>query len=409
MEQTETTTTEGGGARIGTPELVRPLQGRMLAGVAQAISNRYDLHPWVPRVLFLISAFVGGLGVALYLAGWALIRSEDETETPAARFFSGAASTRSWVGIGLIFIAAMILLDSLTFFSGGVIWAGSLLVLGVLLYMGQIPMPRSESTGPKEGAQEMTTKTTDTTVVPSPVGSSVSGGATTPPVRPTPTPPILPPGAPAPKARSMLGRITVGLMLIAVGVLAILDITPGVAVDARPRHYLALAITVLGLGLVVGAFAGRARWLILVGAILIPTLLFSPAMEYDWDSDEFGIALHPVTFAELDRSYSTNVGDLDLDLTSLPWDGQTIALDLSLDAGRIRIWVPEDVAIDGTARVKVGQVRAPSGATAGLGSPTLELEETGSLGTLVLNARVDVGSIEIYSESTINQDQESQP
>ena len=39
---------------------------------SQGLANRYDIPVWVPRVLFIISAFFGGLGLALYAAGWAL-------------------------------------------------------------------------------------------------------------------------------------------------------------------------------------------------------------------------------------------------------------------------------------------------------------------------------------------------
>ena len=39
-------------------------------------------------------------------------------------------------------------------------------------------------------------------------------------------------------------------------------------------------VTIIGVGLIVGAFAGRARWLILVAVVLIPTLLFSPVFEW---------------------------------------------------------------------------------------------------------------------------------
>ena len=54
----------------------------MLAGVAQGLANRYGIAPWVVRAVFILLAFAGGAGVALYAAGWFLIRSEDETRVP---------------------------------------------------------------------------------------------------------------------------------------------------------------------------------------------------------------------------------------------------------------------------------------------------------------------------------------
>ena len=102
MEQ-ETTTSESSEAGAGVQQLVRPREGRVLAGVSQALANRFGLPNWVPRAFFVVTAFFGGLGLALYAAGWALVRSEDEAESPAERFFDGASSTKSWIGIGLIF------------------------------------------------------------------------------------------------------------------------------------------------------------------------------------------------------------------------------------------------------------------------------------------------------------------
>ena len=108
------------------------------------------------------------------------------------------------------------------------------------------------------------------------------------PCRQRPLPPHLscPRLLPKPKETSYLGRITIGVVLVSLGVLAILDNIPGLPIEPQPRHYMALATVVVGLGLIVGGFVGRARWLILIGALLVPTLLFSPVFEYDWNSDD---------------------------------------------------------------------------------------------------------------------------
>lgn len=394
MEQHTTTTTERSG-QSGS-EYVRPQDGRVLAGVAQGLANRLDLPVWLPRAFFVVCAFFGGLGFALYAAGWALMRSEDETESPAERFFGDVSSSRSWIGIGLIFLAALILLDNLTFLSGGVVWAAGLLVLGILLYSGKISAGGGQKPEEsKEGVQQMTTTTDHTpeTKSDSVSGDSPAGGGTPP--TPTPTPPILPPSASKPKERSLLGRLTIGAMLIGMGVLALLDNIETLPIAAEPRHYLALAVVILGTGLVVGGFAGRARWLIIVGAILVPTLMFSPVFEYDWNSDTFDEFVAPVTFDQVQMTYNHDVGNLVIDLTDLPWDGQTIDLTANVDAGNLEIRVPADVGIVGEASVDVGRVGAPGRESAGLGDPTLEFNEPGELGTVYLNATVDVGNIDI--------------
>ena len=57
--------------------------GRMLGGVAGGVADYFDFDPVLVRIGFVVLTFVGGLGVPLYLAGWALIPDE-ETDTSVA-------------------------------------------------------------------------------------------------------------------------------------------------------------------------------------------------------------------------------------------------------------------------------------------------------------------------------------
>jgi phage shock protein PspC (stress-responsive transcriptional regulator) len=192
MENTETTTPESSEWKRRSDELVRPIEGRMLAGVAKGVADNFGLSDWIPRVLFVVTAFMGGLGVVLYLACWAFIRSEDESESIADRFFAGASTSRSWFGIGLMVVAGMIILANFTFLAGEVIWAAAFLVVGLLLYTGNIPtgtkQPGEVSVESKEGVQRMTT--TDTLESEATVsGDSPPRGPRKPPTAPPPPPP----------------------------------------------------------------------------------------------------------------------------------------------------------------------------------------------------------------------------
>ena len=364
----------------------------MLAGVAQGLANRFEVPVWVPRVFFIIFAFFGGLGIVLYGAGWALMRSEEETESPAQRFLSNASTTRSWIGIALVFLAVLILLDNFTFLSGGIIWAVGLLVVGALLYTGDLPRLLGKSrdrngTEPVPAADSAITAAEAET----PSGSSPSDGG----APPTPTSPIISPPTRKPKQVSFLGRLTIGLMLLGTGILAIVANTTDL-VQPEPRHYLALAVTILGLGLIVGALAGRARWLILLGVVLIPTLLFSPVFEWDWTSDNFDRTVVVESFDQLEEAYSMNVGSLVIDLTDVPWQGEEISLAARVDAGNIQVLVPHDVGITGTASVEIGRVAGPDGhSVSGLGDPNITFNIPGSAGNVDLDLVVDVGNIDV--------------
>src|SRR5690606_41280721 len=94
--------------------------------------------------------------------------------------------------------------------------------------------------------------------------------------------PLGPP--PPPRRPSFLGGRGGGVGLLVRGVRAVLDNAPRLTAP-RPRHYLALATVVVGVGLLVGSVVGRARWMILLGFFLVPSLLVSPIAEVEWERE----------------------------------------------------------------------------------------------------------------------------
>ena len=68
--------------------LRRPGAGRVLAGVAGAIADRFGLEVTTVRLAFAVLAICGGAGVPLYLAGWLLIPAEG-TDTSIAQGVTG--------------------------------------------------------------------------------------------------------------------------------------------------------------------------------------------------------------------------------------------------------------------------------------------------------------------------------
>ncbi len=363
----------------------------MLAGVSQGLALRFDIPVLLIRIGFVLLTFTGGLGLVLYAAGWFLIRSEDEPTTPAERFFSGAGGARSWLGIGIVFIAILILLDNFTFISGGLVWAIGLLVVGVLLYTGDLSrLSPNKADGDLDisGGEASAVATDDH---PPAAGGPPSDG--TPPI-PAATPPALPPSARKTREKSILGRLTLGAMVLGTGVLALLDNTTDL-VQPGFRHYVALAVTILGVGLLVGTFAGRARWLILVAVIMVPTLVVSPAFEWDWTDEAVERQFAPTTFSELQTTYVFDIGGLEIDLRDLPWDGENVAIDAHVDAGQIQVFVPPGVRIQGTATADVGQVSGPRERSAGIGDLRVEFNTPGTQGAVELNLSVDVGDIDV--------------
>ncbi|MFI6821553.1 PspC domain-containing protein [Micromonospora sp. NPDC050187] len=58
-------------------KLVRPREGRMLAGVCAGLAQRFGRSPGFIRLLFLLSLLLPGTQVIVYLVLWVLMPNED--------------------------------------------------------------------------------------------------------------------------------------------------------------------------------------------------------------------------------------------------------------------------------------------------------------------------------------------
>jgi phage shock protein PspC (stress-responsive transcriptional regulator) len=103
--QPETDGTGHHGESHARPPLRRPIRGRMVAGVAAAISRHFNIDVTIVRVIFAVLTIVGftGLayfgsvplwlgGVPLYLACWLLIPEEGSDQSIASNFIRSRQS-----------------------------------------------------------------------------------------------------------------------------------------------------------------------------------------------------------------------------------------------------------------------------------------------------------------------------
>jgi phage shock protein PspC (stress-responsive transcriptional regulator) len=56
--------------------LERPRSGRVIAGVCAAIARRFDVSPWLVRLLFVLSMFLPGPQILVYVLLWVVFPSE---------------------------------------------------------------------------------------------------------------------------------------------------------------------------------------------------------------------------------------------------------------------------------------------------------------------------------------------
>ena len=64
------------GAVIGRQRLVRPREGRKIAGVCLGIAEYFDLDPTLIRLIWLVLIFGAGTGVIAYIIGWIVMPEE---------------------------------------------------------------------------------------------------------------------------------------------------------------------------------------------------------------------------------------------------------------------------------------------------------------------------------------------
>lgn len=81
----------------GSKVLVRPRNGRMLAGVCAAFAGYFGLDVTLVRVIWaIVSVMTGGAGVLAYLVAWVIIPGEGQ-KSPAAENIT-STNQGAWSG-----------------------------------------------------------------------------------------------------------------------------------------------------------------------------------------------------------------------------------------------------------------------------------------------------------------------
>jgi hypothetical protein len=214
-----------------------------------------------------------------------------------------------------------------------------------------------------------------------------------------PVPAPVPPRAPKP--RSYLGAATLSVALVAMGVLVALNVTGATTIPAVV--VLSTGLGVLGLGLLVGTFVGRARWLL---SIAIPLLLVIALVALVPANLRLGTQIadrswSPSTPAETVGEFRVDIGQGQLDLTDLvlPPGTTTYPISASVGIGDLEVIAPEGVRVIVDASVGAGRIavegqpelsgteQSVSAELPGIVSPTTP--------TIDLTVEVGLGNLEV--------------
>ncbi len=392
-------------APTARPPARRSSTDRIVGGVSTATAQYLGVSIGIARIIFLVATLVGGLGLVLYATLWLFVPDDRERVLIQG---AAASSGESFAAAAVAGLATLTLSAWITRDGPG--WLASILVaVGVLVMSRRSPSdvtdpPPMPTDPPGPAAPTMPvppppmppptmpgdTDRTPTTVVAPPeltgpdpfvpsdaAGTSVTGvlplvaerTAVFPRATPGPRSPerLDPPPPKPPKPAAFLGPLTVSIAVAMAGSLSILDAIG--AVDLRPSDILIAVLVVVGLGLLLSTWFGRARGLVLLGLLLVPAVAVSAVVDrIDLRGGTGERTWTPLTAAQLRDRYRLGAGSLQLDLTDLDVgtldpDDPTLRTELSLGTGQVQVIVPEDWRLDVVSNVEIGSVWSYSGGT----------------------------------------------
>ena len=438
-------------------KLVRPAKGRYVAGVCAALGRATNTDPVLWRVLLAVLAFFSGVGILIYLIGWLLIPGEGDAVSPVESLLGRGRSGMQPLSVVLLGGAAVLTFALVV--HGGV--RSTLLavavVVGAALLLKRIgwagpnfrmngPPPAGETAafpfGP--GAPEASSAATappaptaagaPASAAPTSAAPTTGAPAEEPPTAPLPPlppnyspPPFAPPpggyrppfaphgpwagsqqpsyGAPPqpgprktpkpPKERSKLGRITFFAVLVVVGTLALVDVA-GASVSISA--YFAAALATIALGLLVGAWLGRARGLIFLAILATFGLSVSSGIER-WGDQIGNNVYRPKTVGAIADRYDFTVGNATLDLRAIDFSGIQQDTTLAMRFGQVKVLLPDNVDATVAVNMEGGRALVFGREWDGQNIGSQELTDLGADGagggTVRLNIEMNTGNVEV--------------
>ncbi|HEX3089388.1 MAG TPA: hypothetical protein VHQ23_12085, partial [Ilumatobacteraceae bacterium] len=159
------------------------------------------------------------------------------------------------------------------------------------------------------------------------------------------------------------------------------------------------ATVVLGVGLVVGAFAGRARWLIIPAIATASAALVASALSFagvDLARHHGDNSVFITTDSTVAPVYRTGIGDFEMTIAE---NAPDVSTEVDIGIGDLDVFVPESAHVQIDARVGLGEINAIGTSRSGY-RRVLHLDDnTAGDPTITLKLRVGVGKINIHRGS----------
>ena len=383
---------------LGTVSDVRRSRDeRVVAGVCGGLARRLDVDPVLVRVLAVVLTIVGGAGLILYLAGWLLLPAEGERHSLVGEWFRLDETEPQVRDVGLV-VAGLLAVASVVG-DGGWGWGGDwitwtvlvvtvpvVLLLWLVRGRGDGTVAASVGDSPATTADAGAAQPlTDTVVLGRPVehdgGAPVDAGPPADPARSVPERRRPTPREPFTWVPTLLTLSTVAI------VLAVLRLT----VDPAAPVYVAAALGVVGLALVLCTLSRGGAPLILAGLLLLPVLAVGSLVPTTRSGDQ---QVAPTSAADVRSDYEHGFGRLELDLADVSDPdallGRTI--DVETGFGETVVVVPDGVAVRVRAHVDAGDLEVLGERDSGI-RRTLTVPATGR--ALTLDVDHGFGRVEV--------------
>jgi hypothetical protein len=189
------------------------------------------------------------------------------------------------------------------------------------------------------------------------------------------------------------------MVFVVIGVVALLDLAHVITVAASA--YFAAALATIALGLLVGTWFGRARWLIALGLVAAAALgVATLAESYRQVSGTGGnVNWSPPSHAMLADRYENSFGNATLDLRNVDFANRDTTVSAAVNFGRLTVIVPPNVDVTAVADVKAGNATVFHSRSSGYERRGREVTDLGADGPgggrLRLDLRVNAGDVEV--------------
>lgn len=335
----------------------RPLHGRMIAGVAAGIGNRYGIDPIIVRVAFATATIFGGIGLACYVLAWLIFPGEHDEVSAIEALFGRGRSTMSrgfTIALAILFFPLTSWAFAGGWFHGGGVLGLAILVAGLyLLHRSRGQFNRPAPTAPAVSAAVSTPSApaAEQASCWDPLGAAPLGWDLPDPVPPAPAPQ---PREPRQRRNAAIGLATFAIAMVVAGTGAALGAS-GITWFS-PHHIIGLALGVFAVGMIAGAFLNGGRGLIAWAIPLSIAGLVTTAVPVEGYSGGFGdLNVLPRTSAEVAPVYQRTAGNIRLYLNEMTATAP-ISTAIRNGTGSTTVVVPTDADVRFSCQVQVGNV-----------------------------------------------------